>query len=60
MNPTGIIVDVSVKLPNCVSNFLFLGFRIFGRAPVYETPKLRHGDCAHRTPLLNSVDKQCP
>ena len=30
---TIIIDDVSVKLPKSVSNFLFSGFRIIGRAP---------------------------
>jgi hypothetical protein len=32
--PTGIIVDIGVKLPKSVSDFLFSGFRIIGRAPV--------------------------
>jgi hypothetical protein len=29
--PTAIIVDVSVKLPESVSNFLLSGIRIIGR-----------------------------
>jgi hypothetical protein len=34
--PTGIIVNVRVKLPQSVSNSLFFGFRIIGRAPAYQ------------------------
>jgi hypothetical protein len=37
MYSTVIIGYVSVKLPKSVSNFLFSGFRILGRAPVVGT-----------------------
>jgi hypothetical protein len=48
--PTGIIADVSVELPDSVSNFLFLRFRIIGRGllltvhigrKLYDTSMLR-------------------
>jgi hypothetical protein len=34
IHPTGIIYDVSVKLPESVSICLFSGYRIIGRAPI--------------------------
>jgi hypothetical protein len=40
--PTGIVVDVSVKLPKSVSYFLLSGFRISGRAPVDEFENVCH------------------
>jgi hypothetical protein len=37
-----IIVDVSVKTPTSVDNFLFSRFRIIGRAPVSEGDRAVH------------------
>jgi hypothetical protein len=34
--PTGTSVDVSVKPPKSVSDFFFSGFRVIGRASVYN------------------------